>query len=86
MNGETEGGTAPGGSRIRRKRIRVDQTKLDCVVALLGAGSESEAIDRLLDAALLRDELIASVERIAGIGGVENYFPGGYAEELEAAR
>ena len=68
---------------VRRKNLNIDQEKLDRVVELLGARSETEAIDRLLDEALFRQELIASVDRIAGRGGMENYFEGGYADERE---
>ncbi|HEX8362681.1 MAG TPA: hypothetical protein VF613_21345 [Longimicrobium sp.] len=73
-----------GESRIRRKNLNIDQDKLDRVVEMLGAGSETEAIDRLLDEALFRQELLASLDDIPrGEGELVNYFEGGYAEELE---
>jgi Arc/MetJ family transcription regulator len=67
---------APAGPRprIRRKNVNVDQDKLDRVVELLGASSETEAIDRALDMLLFREELVAGIDRIAGTGGVENFF------------
>jgi hypothetical protein len=70
------GATAPGAGRhpIRNKRLRVDQEKLDRAIAVLGARSEAEAIDRALDLVLFGDEIVAGIGRLAGTGGVENYF------------
>ncbi|HEX8374959.1 MAG TPA: hypothetical protein VF606_07250 [Geminicoccaceae bacterium] len=59
---------------IRKKRVGVDQKKLDRAVAILGARSEAEAIDRALDLVIFRHEVIGGIERLAGTGGVENYF------------
>lgn len=72
-----------GNSHIRRKNINIDQAKLDAVVEMLGADSETDAIDQLLDEALLRRDLLASLDNIPrDQGELVNYFPGGYAEEL----
>ena len=43
---------------------------------LLGADTETDAVDQALSALLLREELIAGVRRVAGSGGVENVFDG----------
>ena len=59
---------------IRRKNLNVDQDKLDRAVELLGARSETDAIDQALDLLLFREELVTGVRRIAGTGGFENYF------------
>ncbi len=73
-----------GEARIRRKNLNIDQDKLDRVVEILGANSETDAIDRLLDEALFRQELLASLDDIPrDQGELVNYFEGGYAEELE---
>lgn len=61
-------------SRRRRKSLRIDQEKLDRAVAALGARSAAEAIDRALDLVLSGDDVIGGIERLAGTGGVENYF------------
>jgi hypothetical protein len=61
---------------IRRKNLNIDQAKLDRVRELLGADTETEAVDQALSALLLREELIAGVRRVAGSGGVENVFDG----------
>jgi hypothetical protein len=70
--------------RIRRKNMNMDQDKLDRVVEILGAASETEAIERLMDEALLRHELVEGVRRAAGKGGVENYFPDGSFDDWAA--
>jgi hypothetical protein len=64
-------GAAP---KVRRKNLNIDQGKLDRVRKLLGANTETEAIDQALSALLLQEELIAGVRRIAASGGVENVF------------
>ncbi len=70
--------------RIRRKSMNMDQDKLDRLVEILGASSETEAINRLMDEALLRHELVEGVRRAAGKGGVENYFPDGSFDDWAA--
>ena len=64
----------PHRREIRRKNLNIDQTKLDRVVDLLGAQTETEAIDQALELLLLREELLEGIARIAGTGGVENVF------------
>lgn len=59
--------------RIRRKNIRIDQVKLDRVMAILGARSEAEAIDHALDTVLLGHDIAESIGR-ARIGGSDRYF------------
>ena len=63
-------------ANVRRKNLNIDQAKLDRVRELLGADTETEAVDQALSALLLREELIAGVRRVAGSGGVENVFDG----------
>jgi len=63
-------------ANVRRKNLNIDQAKLDRVRELLGADTETEAVDQALSALLLREELIAGVRRVAGSGGVENVFSG----------
>ncbi len=60
---------------IRRKNLNIDQSKLDRVRDVLGARTETEAIDQALDIVLFRDELVEGIRRIGGTGGVTNYFP-----------
>lgn len=63
-------------TNVRRKNLNIDQAKLDRVRELLGADTETQAVDLALSALLLREELIAGVRRVAGSGGVENVFEG----------
>ena len=44
---------------------------------LLGARSETEAIDQALDMLLFREELLAGIDALAGTGGVDEIFPDG---------
>lgn len=67
-------GTVASGTNIRRKNLNIDQEKLDRAVSILGARSETDAVDQALDMVLFRDEVIEGIERLAGTGGVENYF------------
>lgn len=59
---------------IRRKNVNINQEKLDRAVEILGARSETEAIDQALDLLVFREELLSGIDRIAGKGGIENYF------------
>jgi hypothetical protein len=60
---------------VRRKNLNIDQQKLDRVVALLGASTETEAIDRALDLLLFQEEAIAGLRKLAGRGHeIENLF------------
>jgi hypothetical protein len=59
---------------IRRKNLNIDQSKLNRVRDLLGARTETDAVDQALAMVLFRDELMTGVRRIAGSGGVENVF------------
>jgi hypothetical protein len=68
------GEAVASGTSIRRKNVNIDQEKLNRAVSILGARSETEAIDQALDLVLFRDEVIEGIERLAGTGGVENYF------------
>jgi Arc/MetJ family transcription regulator len=72
-----------GEARIRRKNLNIDQDKLDRVVEITGAASETEAVDQALAMMLFRDELLASLDDIPREeGGLEDVFPGGYADEI----
>ena len=63
-------------SGLRRKNLNIDQKKLNQVRSLLGARTETEAVDQALDLVLFRQELVRGIRRIAGSGGVENAFDG----------
>lgn len=69
------------GKNIRRKNLNIDQSKLDRVKEILGARSETEAVDQALELLLLREDLIEGIRRIAGSGGVRDV----YGEDEEEA-
>lgn len=69
-----KGRNAASDRSVRRKNLNIDQAKLDRVRELLGAATETEAVDEALSMLLLREELVAGVKSIAGTGGVENAF------------
>lgn len=66
--------SAPANPAIRRKSLKIDQEKLDRAVEILGARSETDAIDQALDLLIFREELHVGIDRVAGRGGIENYF------------
>lgn len=70
-------------SRIRRKNLNIDQAKLDRVVEILGADSETAAIDQMMDDAILRHELTAGIRSLAGKVEIEDVYPGGWSEGVE---
>jgi Arc/MetJ family transcription regulator len=71
---QTKSGSRRAREDIRRKNLNIDQAKLDRVRKLLGASTETEAVDQALSALLLREELMAGVRLVAASGGVENVF------------
>jgi hypothetical protein len=71
--GETKSGSRER-ANIRRKNLNIDQGKLDEVKKLLGASTETEAVDQALSLLLMREKVRAGIRRIAGTGGVRNVF------------
>ncbi|HET7228617.1 MAG TPA: hypothetical protein VFJ16_01310 [Longimicrobium sp.] len=63
--------------QVRRKNLNIDQAKLDRAVEILGARSETDAIDQALSLLIFRDELVEGIRRIGGSGGVEDVFGDG---------
>jgi Arc/MetJ family transcription regulator len=74
ITSKRRGRPTSSGPAVRRKNLNIDQDKLDRVVEALGVNTETEAVDQALDLVLFRDELVAGISRIAGTGGIENYF------------
>ena len=58
-------------SNIKRKNYYLDEVKIRRVRAILGAKTETEAIDAALDLVVFKKEILKSLERVAGKGGVE---------------
>lgn len=63
---------------VRRKNFNLSQSLIDRARAALGAETETETIERALDTvidlAAFRNETHDALVRLAGRGGVENYF------------
>jgi hypothetical protein len=60
---------------MRRKNLNIDQAKLDRLLTLLGAGTETEVVDQALDLLLFQEEAMAGLRRMAGRGHeIENLF------------
>jgi hypothetical protein len=55
-----------------RKNVVMDQRKLDLARRVLGAGSETEAIDRALDFVAFREELANGFTAVRRTGGVDD--------------
>jgi len=61
-------------TNLKRKNYYLDQNKILRAKALLGAKTETEAIDAALDLVVFRKEMLKSLEKVAGKGGVEKVF------------
>jgi hypothetical protein len=62
-------------SGMRRKNLNVDQEKLDRLITLMGAGTETEVVDQALDLLLFQEEAMAGLRKLAGRGHeIENLF------------
>lgn len=59
---------------VRHKQVRVNQRKLDRVKSILGAATETEAIEKAMDLVLTENEIIKTHRRIKGKGRIERVF------------
>jgi hypothetical protein len=58
----------------KRKNYYLDETKIRRVRTILGVKTETEAIDAALNLVVFRKEILTSLEKVAGKGGVEKVF------------
>ena len=56
---------------FKRKNYYLDERKIRRARAILGAKTETEAIDAALDLVVFKQDIIKSLEKVAGKGGVE---------------
>ena len=61
-------------TNLKRKNYYLDEKKIRRVQAILGARTETEAIDAALNLVVFRREILKSLEKVAGKGGVEKIF------------
>ena len=58
-------------TNLKRKNYYLDERKIKRAKTILGAKTETEAIDTALDLIVFRKEILDSLEKVAGKGGVE---------------
>ena len=61
-------------TNIKRKNYYLDERKIRRAKSILGAKTETEAVDAALDLVVFRKEILNSLEKVAGKGGVEKIF------------
>lgn len=59
---------------IRRKHIKLDQSKVDRARRLLGAKTEQETIELALDLVLGEEPILAAHRRAKAVGGFEDSY------------
>jgi hypothetical protein len=57
-----------------RKNMDMDAEKLSKAQAILGARSETEAVDMALDYVLLQGDVTEALDRLAALGGLDDVF------------
>jgi hypothetical protein len=61
-------------TNLKRENYYVDENKIRRVRTILGAKTETEAIDATLNLVVFRKEILKSLDKVAGKGGVEKVF------------
>jgi len=61
-------------TNLKRKNYYLDEKKIRRARAILRAKTETEAIDTALDLVVFRRDILKSLEKVAGKGGVEKLF------------
>lgn len=59
---------------VARKNMDMDVRKLAEARRILGASSDTEAVDRALDAVVYQDQVFAALDRLADAGGVADVY------------
>lgn len=62
-------------SALRHKHFRLDQAKLNRLRTALGAGTETEALERAIDLILAEEGIKKVLRRIKGKGRLRPIFP-----------
>jgi hypothetical protein len=63
-----------GAPDIRRKNLRIDQTKIDRAMRILGTRTETETIERALDLVGFRERVLAAIDSLDGPRQLEDSF------------
>jgi hypothetical protein len=56
---------------VKRKNYYLDEMKIRKVQKILGTKTETETLDKALDMIMFRAELLASLKKVSGKGGVQ---------------
>lgn len=56
---------------IKRKNYYLDEVKIKKVQKILGTKTETEAINKAMDIVVFRTELLESLKKVSGKGGVQ---------------
>ncbi len=59
---------------LKRKNYYLDERKIRRAKKILAVRTETEAIDAALDLVAFREDILKSLEKVAGKGGVEKVF------------
>ncbi len=58
-------------TNLKRKNYYLDEKKIQRVKRILGAHTETEAISTALDIIAFREDILKSLQKVAGKGGVD---------------
>jgi len=58
-------------TNIRRKNYYLDDAKIQRVKRILGTRTETAAINAALDLVAFREDILRSIRKVAGKGGIE---------------
>jgi hypothetical protein len=61
-------------ANLKRKNYYLDERKIRRAQSILGVKTETEAVDAALNLVVFRREILKSLEKVAGKGGVEKVF------------
>ncbi len=56
---------------IKRKNYYLDEVKIKKVQKILGTKTETETIDKAMDIVIFRTEILESLNKVSGKGGVQ---------------
>lgn len=59
---------------VKRKNYYLDEAKIKKAKRILGVKTETETIDKALSLVIFRKEIVDSLKKVAGKGGVEKVF------------
>ncbi len=61
-------------TNLKRKNYYLDERKIKRAKTILGARTETQAINAALDLVVFRKEILESLEKVSGKGGIEKIF------------